>query len=557
MQKKKEKQEKAKQPKYELDWGNLPDIKESKGTKTVDVDSVIIKDNIREDIAIDEELVNSIIIHGVHTPIKLTLGNELVFGSRRVAHTLVAIEKCKKNEREDRANLIRQIPYTVFEGNDEAIFFLQRDENRRRKDLNPIEDANSYKRFMDKTKHSVEYVAKMDGVTTDYVERRLALLKATKKVKQALIDKKIELGHAVILSRLDNKQQEEELKSISEYNFSVKEFAEGMDFDTCDLSSALFDKKDCKNCASNGGSQMMLTDLNESAADMISDECFNKACYKKKASEWVVQQKKDLKQQGINVMTEEEVKKLPYSKKISDWEEEHKKASKIFSAKDKKTDTYAVVFDTDSMPPTREIYRIKSPDQVRKEANKEGKSESNELEVQSKAKSEKALKEKMTAFKRDFLLDVARKKMKPGLELDRLCLWFLMDHFNCNSYKDAAGKKTGIESDHDIVDDVFKLPKDKIQQAKAELGKAMICEIDNNDELQHVAEAFGMKLEKDFKWTEEFLNLFTKSQLDVLAAEIFISDKVSGVQKKPDKIREILACKIIGVVPKVFKENKD
>ena len=77
-------------------------------------------------------------------------------------------------------------------------------ENVQREDLNPIEEAEGYKRLIDEFNYDQEKVAKFIGKSRAHISNCLRLLTLPKKIIQNIVENKISQGHAKILVGLDN-----------------------------------------------------------------------------------------------------------------------------------------------------------------------------------------------------------------------------------------------------------------------------------------------------------------------------------------------------------------
>ena len=77
-------------------------------------------------------------------------------------------------------------------------------ENVQRKDLNPIEEAEGYKRLIDDFRYDHEKVAKFIGKSRAHISNCLRLLSLPKEVIELIIEEKISQGHAKILIGLEN-----------------------------------------------------------------------------------------------------------------------------------------------------------------------------------------------------------------------------------------------------------------------------------------------------------------------------------------------------------------
>ena len=77
-------------------------------------------------------------------------------------------------------------------------------ENVQRKDLNPIEEAEGYKRLIEEFNYDQQKVAKFIGKSRAHISNCLRLLTLPKKVIQNIVEDKITQGHAKILVGLEN-----------------------------------------------------------------------------------------------------------------------------------------------------------------------------------------------------------------------------------------------------------------------------------------------------------------------------------------------------------------
>ena len=77
-------------------------------------------------------------------------------------------------------------------------------ENVQRHDLNPLEEAQGYKRLIDEFSYDQDKVSKFIGKSRSYISNSLRLLNLPKEVLDFVEQKKITAGHAKILVGLDN-----------------------------------------------------------------------------------------------------------------------------------------------------------------------------------------------------------------------------------------------------------------------------------------------------------------------------------------------------------------
>jgi ParB family chromosome partitioning protein len=77
-------------------------------------------------------------------------------------------------------------------------------ENVQRKDLNPIEEAEGYKRLIDEFGYDQDKVSKFIGKSRSHITNSLRLLSLPKEVVSLIEREKLSQGHAKILVGLEN-----------------------------------------------------------------------------------------------------------------------------------------------------------------------------------------------------------------------------------------------------------------------------------------------------------------------------------------------------------------
>jgi len=142
------------------------------------------------------DLANSIKERGVIQPIIVRKSNtenskyEIIAGERR----WLAAQKAGLNE----------IPVVVTDADDLKSLEFAIVENVQRHDLNPMEEAQGYKRLIDEFSYDQEKVSKFIGKSRSYISNSLRLLNLPKEVLDWVEQKRITAGHAKILVGLDN-----------------------------------------------------------------------------------------------------------------------------------------------------------------------------------------------------------------------------------------------------------------------------------------------------------------------------------------------------------------
>lgn len=132
-----------------------------------------------------EELAASLKQQGVLQPVlvrKDGKGYRLIAGERRWRAA-------------QRAGLT-ELPVIIKEATDAEAYELALVENIQRADLNPLEEAEAYRRLLDERKLTQEQVADRVGKDRSSVANSLRLLHLPNEVKQLLIEGDLDMGHA-------------------------------------------------------------------------------------------------------------------------------------------------------------------------------------------------------------------------------------------------------------------------------------------------------------------------------------------------------------------------
>ena len=143
-----------------------------------------------------KDLSNSIKERGVIQPIIVRKKNsenskyEIIAGERR----WLAARKAGLHE----------IPVVITDVDDLKSLEFAIVENVQRHDLNPLEEAQGYKRLIDQFSYDQEKVSKFIGKSRSYITNSLRLLNLPQDVLQFVEEKKITAGHAKILVGLEN-----------------------------------------------------------------------------------------------------------------------------------------------------------------------------------------------------------------------------------------------------------------------------------------------------------------------------------------------------------------
>lgn len=162
------------------------------------------------------ELASSIKEHGVFQPIiakKSIKGYEIVAGERRVKASKLAG--------------LTTIPAIIKDFTDEEMMEIALLENLQRENLSALEEAEAYNSLKTKLNLTQEELATKVGKSRSYITNMLGLLNLPNEIKDEITKGEITMGHARVLSKLENKEQAIDLaeKVINE-NLSVRKLEE-------------------------------------------------------------------------------------------------------------------------------------------------------------------------------------------------------------------------------------------------------------------------------------------------------------------------------------------
>ena len=130
-------------------------------------------------------------------------------------------------ERRWRAALkagLKEVPVIIKNYTEEEIVIISLLENIQRVDLNPIEEAQTYKKLIDTYKYKQDEVAEKVSKSRTAVTNSMRLLKLADEVQQLLIENLISSGHARALLAVDDKATQYELaQRVMDEKLSVRE----------------------------------------------------------------------------------------------------------------------------------------------------------------------------------------------------------------------------------------------------------------------------------------------------------------------------------------------
>ena len=380
--------------------------------------------------------------------------------------------------------------------------------------------------------------AKGLGKSESYIKKRLVLLTLPVDVKQAVISKKIQLGHALLLAKMPKNDATKFLKEITRQDYSVAAAKSGIMYreQSMNLSGVKFNTDNCKTCKHNGSVQSELFETGKT----LNGRCLNPGCFNKKTAEKVKQIRAEFK--GVIFKGESD-----YSRPKGLVDGEHS-----YECRDKKiTDVYKKKLRKERVA---ENYQVTISDTGKiTEYFKPPKSKAGPTDEKQKVTSRSdKLKDKINGFKRDVLIDKTRVLLKPGNKVLALALRDLILRNYCNEFQDESLKAIGLkENEKGYTKNILNLSKEKIDVGMVAISKIAVSNISDLKDLEVAAMDFGFDWKSYFVMTEEYLKLYTKDSMIKLAKELKI--EVSECKKNKDFRDTIIKNWKKGQVPKILR----
>lgn len=89
---------------------------------------------------------------------------------------------------------------------DKQVAVIRMIENLQRSDITPIEEAAQYANLFDQHKFTIRMIADQVGKSANHIKVRMDLLRLDPQIQKALHERKISIGVARVLSRIDDKK---------------------------------------------------------------------------------------------------------------------------------------------------------------------------------------------------------------------------------------------------------------------------------------------------------------------------------------------------------------
>jgi len=136
-------------------------------------------------------------------------------------HEVVAGER---RLRAARALDLEEIPAIIKEITDQEAFIIALIENIQREDLNPIEEAEAYRKLIEEFEYTQEDVAQSVGKDRSTISNLLRILRLPTEIRKSVYDGELSVGHARTLLGVDAPAEQKRLFALSiKKGLSVRE----------------------------------------------------------------------------------------------------------------------------------------------------------------------------------------------------------------------------------------------------------------------------------------------------------------------------------------------
>ena len=179
--------------------------------KDIEINKAQPRQHFNEDSLL--ELTESITQHGIIQPLVVTKRENyylLVSGERRWRAAMKAG--------------LTEVPVVIKDYTDQQVLEIGLIENIQREDLNPIEEAQAYRRLIEEFHLKQDDVAERVSKSRTTITNTMRLLKLSKPVQEMIIDEKLSNGHARALLPIEDPElQYETACMVFDKRMSVRE----------------------------------------------------------------------------------------------------------------------------------------------------------------------------------------------------------------------------------------------------------------------------------------------------------------------------------------------
>ncbi len=476
-----------------------------------------------------------------------------------------------------------KIPAVVKDMTDDEADKVALIENTVRSDMSVSEEAEAAGKILESVKGNREESARVLGWPLSKLNRRIALLNLIPEAMDALTERKILVGHAELLASVPKDKQGKALSIIMEKGLSVQDVKKFLITASTAFKEAIFDLTRCGKCNYNSSIQSSLFSESIGENERCTDaECF-KAKTQTKLNEITFHLKEEVQSVKLIEVGDSGFTKLMVGGASGVGVEQYE-ACKMCAKLGATVSNVAgevgkvereICFDTDcNMSKIAErIKAEKAALKAKEEKPSEKVSGSTATTTTApKTKTEKAepkdpkkvadLSAKIKEYRRKSVWEIAvKKELAKQIEKGKsFCLDLLLSGngnlMNTDLLVGFFGKITGEEypekgySSHKVgaPDSVHIMTAEQQDKLFAAAAVSVISNSGFGEErLKKVLGFLETDLTTHFKLTKEFLELLTKTEIEVVAIEVGLDKKVEDFKKllsgkKDDLVKGLMAA---------------
>ncbi|WP_196160809.1 ParB/RepB/Spo0J family partition protein [Reinekea sp. G2M2-21] len=189
------------------------------------------------------------------------------------------------------------IDVSIVECDDAEALAIMLDENEQRENMNAADEAESAALAVQVNGGDYKLAAKQLGWSETMVRQRITLNNCSDKVKVAIRERLIDVGHASVLSQFPSDKQDAILTKVVQEKWTVAQLNEHCRKQSIPLNKALFDLADCEQCPHNSSVQ---SDLFASTG-VQGGKCGNSKCFGGKQATELLKKKEALAEEYESV----------------------------------------------------------------------------------------------------------------------------------------------------------------------------------------------------------------------------------------------------------------
>jgi PRTRC genetic system ParB family protein len=470
------------------------------------------------------------------------------------------------------------MPVLKFNCTEDEARVLSHIENTIRADMSPTEEAVSAAQILAQVRGDRAEAARLLSWSPSKLESRLALMNCSEPVRKALNERKIKLGHAELLAALAKEGQDKLLAPVIERGLSVSDLKAVIEKAAHKLSAAKFDKKDCAGCQHNSSVQGTMF------AEAITDGgCTNATCYKAKTEEHLEQVKDSLKDEYpvikiVRVGDNFAQVKIRADGKAGVGEEQEaacRGCSNFGAAVSALPEHMATVFKDQCFDPVCNQKKVAENIRAQQQAEAEAKAASapaaggaaakgsskgpaagaDKAKGPGKAQATVSEGEKVKAYRENLWRTAMKRELSKSYEVSvpylvALAITGNIRHVSQDFMKQVFEKIGDEKCAKDLMgvtQQTHNLDAGRMEMATKMIAVSAMFNLPVA-ELQSLAKHIKLDLTKHWKMDADFLNLFTKSEIQVIAESVGL-DKAygDGFKKLFNEKKEPLIQALLGV----------